>query len=471
MPTIPIPNDFQQWRQIARKLLAENVSPEQALWVDGPMLGGLPAQAFIENEDVGGSATTSTVPRQFISLAEQVAAHRDLRKWELLYRVLWRLTHGERRLLEIAVDPDVHDLLAMEKAVRHDVHKMKAFVRFRRVEDETGEHFVAWHRPDHLIVHLAAPFFARRFSVMRWTILTPDESVSWNGSELRFSAGVPRSAAPREDEVEEVWRTYYGAVFNPARIKLKAMRKEMPVRHWATLPETQMIDELLRSAPSRVATMIERGKSTQPVSAAEFVPASASLAVLAESARACRGCSLCQTATQTVFGEGPADARVMFVGEQPGDQEDLAGRPFVGPAGQVFNRALEEAGIDRQTVYVTNAVKHFKFEPRGTRRIHSKPSSREVAACQPWLKAEIESLHPQWIVCLGATAAQSLLGAAFRVTQNRGRIISDSAHAPQILATIHPSAILRTPDPALREQAYAGLVSDLRIVASELLER
>ncbi len=352
----------------------------------------------------------------------------------------------------------------MEKAVRRDVHKLHAFVRFRRVEDETGEHFVAWHRPDHLIVRLAAPFFVRRFSVMRWSILTPDQSVSWDLKELHFSAGVPRTAAPREDELEEVWRTYYSAIFNPARIKLKAMRKEMPVRHWATMPETQMIDQMLRSAPARVATMLEQGGSAEPASAAEFVPESKSLEVLAASARECRGCSLCRTATQTVFGEGPADAWVMFVGEQPGDQEDLAGRPFVGPAGQVFDRALNEIGLDRRTVYVTNAVKHFKFEPRGKRRIHSKPSSREVAACRPWLEAEIKSLCPQWIVCLGATAAQSLLGAAFRVTQNRGKVIQDSGHAPNLLATVHPSSILRMPDPVAREQAYAGFVDDLRIV-------
>ena len=241
----------------------------------------------------------------------------------------------------------------------------------------------------------------------------------------------------------------------------------MPIRYWGTLPETRIIDDLLRDAPRRVGTMLERAAETAPASAAPFVPPERSLPILAKAAATCKGCSLHCRATQTVFGEGREDAWLMFVGEQPGDQEDLAGRPFVGPAGEVFDQALGDVGIDRSAVYVTNAVKHFKWEPRGKRRIHAKPSAREVAACRPWLDAEIETLRPRVIVCLGATAAQSLLGSKFRVTVDRGRILTDTGLAPRLLATVHPSSILRTPDPVDRDAAYARFVADLRVVAEQ----
>ncbi|MGB7137160.1 MAG: UdgX family uracil-DNA binding protein, partial [Acidobacteriaceae bacterium] len=192
-----------------------------------------------------------------------------------------------------------------------------------------------------------------------------------------------------------------------------------------------------------------------PGSAAGFLPRHRDLASLREAARNCRACPLCEDATQTVFGEGNAAARLILLGEQPGDREDLEGRPFVGPAGLLLDRCLEEAAIDRADVYLTNAVKHFKWEPRGRRRIHKKPSAREIAACRPWLDAELEEIQPEMVVCLGATAAQALLGRAFRVTQERGRILHHEG-LPPLLATVHPSSILRAPDDASRHQARAA---------------
>jgi uracil-DNA glycosylase len=203
-------------------------------------------------------------------------------------------------------------------------------------------------------------------------------------------------------------------------------------------------------------------------SAAEFVPPSRELPALAKAAARCRGCKLYCNATQVVFGEGPPTASVMFVGEQPGDQEDRAGKPFVGPAGQLLDDMMERAGIPRGEVYVTNAVKHFKFEPRGTRRIHSKPSAREVGACRPWLEAEIDAVKPEIIVCLGATAAQSLMGSGFRVTQQRGQPISDTKWAPWVIATYHPSALLRVPDETMREQMHGQFLDDLKLVAKRI---
>ena len=189
-------------------------------------------------------------------------------------------------------------------------------------------------------------------------------------------------------------------------------------------------------------------------------PDTSSLTEVRDASRQCTACHLYKRATQTVFGEGPKGAPIMLVGEQPGDYEDVAGKPFVGPAGKIMDRALEEAGIDRSKVYVTNAVKHFKWEPRGKRRIHQKPNSREIAACRPWLEAELRLVKPKLLVCLGATAAQAVFGPSFRVTRERGKVLS-SKLAPRVLATVHPSSLLRQPDEESREREYKRFVADL----------
>jgi uracil-DNA glycosylase family protein len=201
--------------------------------------------------------------------------------------------------------------------------------------------------------------------------------------------------------------------------------------------------------------------------AAPLIPPNPTLDMLRAAAADCRACDLWKTGTQTVFGEGPAPAAVMLVGEQPGDREDLAGRPFVGPAGALLDRALEAAGISREKVYVTNVVKHFKWEPRGKRRIHKKPNSAEIAACLPWLTAELGLVQPKMMVCLGATAAQALLGKQFRVSQERGKLIP-SPWAPRVLATVHPSSILRAPDEATRQREMDRFIEDLKKAAQFL---
>jgi DNA polymerase len=199
----------------------------------------------------------------------------------------------------------------------------------------------------------------------------------------------------------------------------------------------------------------------------DLIPERPTLGALRDAADGCRACDLYRHATQTVFGEGPRHADVMLVGEQPGDAEDLAGHPFVGPAGKLLDRALTEAGIDRKLVYVTNVVKHFKWEPRGKRRIHAKPNSAEIAACRPWLETELALVKPRVLVCLGATAAQALLGTSFKVTQQRGTFVA-SALAPRVTATVHPSSILRAPDEESRRAEMRRFVADLGRVAAEL---
>jgi DNA polymerase len=200
------------------------------------------------------------------------------------------------------------------------------------------------------------------------------------------------------------------------------------------------------------------------------VPETSSLTQVREVARVCTACPLYKRATQTVFGEGPKGAPMMLVGEQPGDYEDVAGKPFVGPAGKIMDRALEETGIDRKQVYVTNAVKHFKWEPRGKRRIHQKPNSREIAACRPWLEAELQLVRPKLVVVLGATAGQAIFGPSFRVTRERGKLLS-SKFSPKVMATVHPSSLLRQPDEESREREYKSFVADLRVALNAAGEK
>ena len=253
----PLPRGFAAWRALARQWLAGNVPPESAQWESGQLaLAPQPA-----SRDSSGQGRQVRVPRAFLRLAESVACHRDPERWDLLYRVLWRIDRGERALLEVATDPDIHSLTTLDKAVRRAAHKMTAFVRFRRVEAEAGERYVAWFEPAHHVVERTAPFFARRFAAMRWSILTPECCVHWDGHRLAFSDGVSRGEAPRGDALEELWREYYANVFNPARVATDVMRAEMPKSYWKNLPEAPLIADLTRKAPARVAAMIARATS------------------------------------------------------------------------------------------------------------------------------------------------------------------------------------------------------------------
>lgn len=464
---------FTGWQKAARRALCAGLRPDQLMWeelgAEQPGLG-----IFEEGElaaDAGKEATPFRVPRAFVEIAQRAACHRDPRRWALLYRVLWRLTHGEPKLLEVPVDDDVHTLAAMDKAVRHEVHKMRAFVRFREVRADDGSWYVAWFEPSHPIIEMNAPFFVDRFAGMRWSILTPDRCMHWDGEHLSYTPGVPKSEAPDSDAMENLWRTYYGHIFNPARVKVKAMQAEMPKRYWKNLPEATLIPAMLNEAPARVDAMVEASRRKVAQDEDDYSiaepPDTASWNKLREAAKVCKACPLWRNATQTVFGEGDHPAKVMLLGEQPGDAEDLAGKPFVGPAGKLLDKALEEAGVDRATVYVTNVVKHFKWEPRGKRRLHKKPSGRDIAACRPWFEAEMRAVKPQILVCLGATAAQAIFGSGVRILRDRGEF-RESEYAAHTLITYHPSALLRAPDEETRERQYAEFVADLKKVARKL---
>ena len=448
--------DLEAWRTEARALLAANVPPTEVVW----QAAGGSGLLFDPPAPAAAVAPTASVPRKFVRLATYAVLHRAVDTHALLYRVLWRLTHGERDLVEDAVDSDIRLLVLRAGQVRRDEHKMHAFVRFKEVEG----HFVAWYAPDHHVVELVAPFFRERFHGMQWTILTPDRSVSWDGSAVSFGPGVPRHAAPAPDEFEDMWRTYYASVFNPARANKALMRQHMPARFWPQLPEAQLIPDLLARATPRVEAMIDPASQIAARIAATAQPIT--LPVLRDAARGCTACELCEPATQTVFGEGPADAQLVLVGEQPGDEEDLRGRPFVGPAGRVLDAALADVGIDRAQVYLTNAVKHFRFEPRGKKRLHQRPTAEHSRTCKPWLGAELQVIQPRVVVCLGATAAQSLIGSRFRVSEERGKLV-ETHWAPHLLATHHPAAILRVEE--IDRPRYAQQLRDDLAFARTLL--
>lgn len=438
---------FAEWKEVARQLLAAHVPPGDVDW------GEASAASLFADQIPPAQGPVPRVPRAFLDHAALVGLHRDPVRWSVLYRVLFRLTHGEPALLEIQTDRDTRDLFNLRKSVTHDLHQMKAFVRFR----EQNGRYIAWYQPDHYIVETLAPWFAQRFANMHWSILTPDRCAHWDGTQLTFSDGVPRSAAPQNDDLEDLWRTYYASTFNPSRVNVDLLRQHMPERRWQTLPEAELIRELARESGTREHGMIE----AQLASAAPYIPVGAPIPILREAIHNCRGCDLWEHATQPVFGEGPPDARIVFVGEQPGDNEDRTGRPFVGPAGQLFDRALSEAGLEREHLYITGAVKHFRYEQRGKSRIHKTASKAQIAACQPWLDAQIASIKPQLIVAMGNTAVLSVIGKGVHLLQERGRILPHRV-ARGALITVHPSFILRMPDTARQTEEFTRLVADMR---------
>jgi DNA polymerase len=454
--SVVVEPSFESFRQHSRQLLGAGVPPQEIQWsnIDDPQLPLLPTELLPKS-----SASTPTVPRGYVELARIVVCHSDPSRWTLLYSVLWRITHGEHHLLSLKIDPEVLRLNEMRQDIARDVHHMHAFVRFRRVTVGNDEWFIAWHRPDHRVLRLAAPFFAERFASMRWAILTPDESVRWDLKELAFGPGVPQSEAPTEDDLESLWSTYYRTTFNPARMNLDLMRQEMPSRFWDNLPELRDLPGIVTDAPAR----LDRMQRLQQTSALPLVPASRDLVVLRDAASQCTGCSLHCDATQTVFGEGPSTASIVLIGEQPGDMEDQRGRPFVGPAGDVLDRALAEAGIARDSIYMTNAVKHFKFVRQGKRRIHQTPRITEVMACKPWLEAELDSIRPKGIVLLGATAAKSLLGSSARITRDAGKVLA-TRHAEHTVISVHPSFVLRSQDEEQSRAVFQRLIADLTTI-------
>jgi DNA polymerase len=448
--------DLAGFRTALRGLLAQGIAPENVVWQTEatPSLFGA--------AELQPGAPVS-LPRAVAALIELVVCHRDRERYGLLYALAWRITHGERDLLEVPSDPLVHRLDMLAKSVRRDLHKMHAFLRFRAVTDERGERFIAWFEPEHHILEATADFFIARFRALDWTILTPDGSLHWD--RIRLTVGPPgqRSDTPTSDAFEAGWNGYYESTFNPARVNVAAMRQHMPKKYWHNMPETQAIPGMLRSAGSRTQDMLDKGAAAP----SKHQPKKALPAMLDAEVKTLRQLNtiiaaaepLVPGATRAVLGEGPLHSAIAFVGEQPGDQEDIEGHPFVGPAGQLLTRAMDDAGIERAKSYLTNAVKHFKYEQRGKRRIHQKPTTGEVKHYRWWLLKELELVRPKLVVALGGTAALALAGKQLSVTNVRGPY--EFGEFPGFV-TVHPSYLLRIPDAAAKKEAYRAFVADLR---------
>ena len=458
---LPAPDDFEFWRERARALVQAEVLPEQLAWVEPGGAGDLFA---IEEENLPQpepGVPPVRASKAFVELARNAVCHSDPGRFALLYRLLWRL-QANPRIMEDRADPDVRRLDELARAVRRDVHKMRAFVRFRAVGQADGsEHFVAWFEPEHHILRANAGFFVRRFTQMRWSILTPRGSLHWDGETLAEGPPAQRSDAPAGDPAEDLWRKYYASIFNPARLKVGAMLKEMPRKYWKNMPETALIPELIAGAQARESAMVEAGTI-------DYGERPKSLSGIDEALHACRRCPIGLLDNRAVMGEGPRKAELMIVGEQPGDQEDLAGRPFVGPAGKVLDAHLARAGIDRRQVYLTNAVKHFKYIQRGKRRLHQSPTAKEIDICRWWLEGERAVVKPRLLLALGASAARGLLGKTVSIARVRGQPhpLEDGS---ELWVTVHPSYLLRLRDEA-KEAQERMFQADLAAVAERLAE-
>ncbi|WP_413292351.1 UdgX family uracil-DNA binding protein [Bdellovibrio sp. HCB185ZH] len=441
--------NWDEWRAKARSQLIEGVAPAEAVWNDAPEF----LFSVLERKPL----EKPVIPKDFLEMGPLIAAAREPDRWNLLYRLVYRLNHESPHLLNIITDPDVKKAMDLVKSVRKDIHKMHAFVRFKKVDIDGQEGYVAWHKPEHLIMELGTPFFARRFGDKPWSIFSPDASAHWNMKELTFGAGMTEHEFNIEDEFDEVWKTYYKSIFNPARLNLKMMKQEMSPKYWSSMPETALIHELVREAPQRLQNM-----AAAPQVRAD-VPKNKSLAEMKDLAGKCKICPWAGQSTQTVFGEGNPEADFMIVGEQPGNDEDLNGQAFVGPAGKLLSEALQELGIRRESIYITNAVKHFKWTPSddGKARIHKKPSGTDMHACKPWLEAEIAAVKPRVIIALGTTAATAILGRLVKINEYREKVITNNALAENIIVSWHPSAILRAFDQKDATEKLAQLKSDL----------
>lgn len=461
------------WRQEARALALSGAPPEAVVWRVGEGAGDLFAGAPLP----ATRGRELRLPRAALETIESALHHSDPERFARAYSLVLRMSSGALRWGDRS-DPALRKLMAQAKSVARDIHKMHAFVRFREIAAPGPRRaFAAWFEPEHPIVEVATPFFARRFGDMDWVIATPLLTAQFVAGDLSFSE-TTASAPPPEDATEELWRTYYASIFNPARLMVKAMQSEMPKKYWRNLPEARLISELIRTAPARAAAMQSALPTEPPARRAAAARAMAmreepmaeagTLDAARRQAEGCTRCPLYKPATQVVFGEGPATAGIMVVGEQPGDREDLVGRPFVGPSGDVFDAEADAAGLDRSTLYVTNAVKHFKFTPRGKRRLHQRPDAGEIGACRWWLDLERRLVKPRLIVAMGATALASLTGSGEGILKRRGRVEQGSDGTP-VFVTVHPSYILRLPDAAARDAERARFRADL-VAAREAFE-
>jgi uracil-DNA glycosylase len=430
---ITYPKNFENWKETAHELLKRNLAPKLLLWEEEQPLLPFADPVASEWERLPVVDRGAFIPSVFLSLAYTASFHRNPVKWEILYRVLYRLLHEKRSLLKDEKDQDVIRLQELVRSVSHEVDKMKAFVRFKKGEKAEGdETFVAWYEPRHPVVPIVAPFFKNRFSSMNWKLVTPEHSVEWNGAQLKFGPG---GEAPPTDtqRKEELWKAYYQSTFAPTQTMV----------------------------PKGVISRRTGNEGTRTTAHYSALPKN--LGEIKTGLSKCRGCLLYSCNVQAVSGEGDPAANLVFVGDHPSDEEDTYGRLWLGAGGKLLLNYLAKVNLSKSDIYFTNAVKHFSHQGEGEWRLSRPPQEQEVIACRPWLFAELNILKPRVLVCLGPTAAYSILGREISLSTVRRRALRTSFCATTVVMR-HPSSLIEISDAALRASAEEELLSDLRWV-------
>ena len=475
MKRISIEPSFAAWRRAARELLRQGVEPERIEWVEFDSVDtGISSVAAPDNSAAPVVATPA-IPRELLAWLKTAACFCAPDRWSLLYRILWRWTHGERHVLD-PQDADGALLDQRIQSVEHETNDLVTLTLFRRRDPSMGApEFVGWYEPHHDLLAQAAERFAERMGDSTWMLATPQGAVFWNGMLLRISRpaaddgetscpehqqqnppatqalppGAMAGEATTSEPTEALWLAYYASAFNGAPAPV-------PLRYWRTPPVGPPLPAQLARERSRL------GAQSRTVTVPEMPPLeySAVTPPLREPTgplATCRRCALWRNAKQAVAGAGPAQAALMVVGEQPGEHENQHGAPFTGPAGQLLDTVLARAGLDRAALYLTYAVKHYKWETLEQQRVHRTPARREVEACQYWLEHELTQIAPRVVVTLGATALKALTGAHVNLSEYLGQTIDHGGRL--IVPTWHPSYALKMVDGRLREDIVAGMVA------------
>ena len=473
MQTIRV-QSFAEWRNAARTLLAKQVPPHAVQWretaesddlfgaADPCDMTELSPDMPLSTSPASATSPTPRIPRELLRMLESAACFRTPDRYAFLYKIVWRWQAGEQAVMS-AADEDGARLAAMVKTIRRETHKMHAYLRFRERPAAAGApQFVAWFEPEHDVLPQVGRHFSRRMGHTTWMIGTPQGTMLWDGDSLLSGPPVMNGPEDIADSGEAMWLTYYRSTFNPARLNVRVMQGHIASRYWKNMPEGALVPTMIADAAAgaqrdgQTKTVGARVGVTIPISAENAQPKREQPSTLDQ----CRRCDLWRNATQAVPGIGARSARIMLVGEQPGDQEDLAGTPFIGPAGQVLDDALDKAGLARESIYLTNAVKHFKWEPRGKRRLHKTPAQSEITACAYWLEEELAQVQPHVIVALGGTALKAVLGnPKATLTEKIGTPFQHEGR--WIVVVYHPSYILRVPDDDAKANAMQVLVDGL----------
>ncbi|MBD63725.1 MAG: hypothetical protein CME62_00835 [Halobacteriovoraceae bacterium] len=443
--------EISDFKKYVRYFISKKTSPSEINWGQSEKL------LFDESlslSDVPGGIELN-VSRDYSQLVKRLSMLRGPERWALLYKILYRLKFENKNLLNLPSDPDIRQAHIYLKSIARDIHKMHAFVRFKKI-DEPSEKYVAWHGPEHKILRAGAPFFKDRFGDKPWSIFTPDESAHWDGTKLFYSEGMSFDDFKHKDDWDEVWKDYYRSIYNPARLNIKMMKQEMSPKYWKSMPEAEIIEELIKNTPDQ----LQKAAASQWFEAK--VDKDSTLDEIQFALSNCTACPLYEKATQAVPGSGPVDAKLVILGEQPGDLEDTQGRPFVGPSGALLMDILSQSGIDSSQIYFTNTVKHFSFRENAKgERIHRSPTGKQIHACKPWLEAELNQIKPRVILALGVTAATAVLGKKPKLSQERGEIFS-TKYAKNIIISWHPSSILRTENAELKRMKKNQLAEDIQ---------